>query len=137
MSYKIKRVEYFYCTVEDQPGEAYKLLSQLANVGINLLAFTAIPIGPIKTQLTIFPEDPGKLTASSKQIGLTLDGPNFAFLVQGDDALGAFAQIHELLYNENVNVYACNGVTDDKGGYGYILYVRPEQFNSAAKALKI
>ena len=42
MPYRIRRVEYYYTTVEDQPGEAYKLLSRLASLGVNLLAFTAV-----------------------------------------------------------------------------------------------
>lgn len=42
MALNIRRVEYFYTSVEDQPGKAYKLLSQLADIGVNLLAFTAI-----------------------------------------------------------------------------------------------
>ena len=45
MAYRIRRVEYYYTTVEDQPGEAYKLLSRLASLGVNLLAFTAV-LGP-------------------------------------------------------------------------------------------
>jgi prephenate dehydratase len=55
MAFKIRRVDYFYTTVKDQPGEAYKLLSLLASMGIKLFAFTAVPFGPMTTQLTIFP----------------------------------------------------------------------------------
>ena len=54
MAFKIRKVEYFYCSVIDQPGEAYKLLTELEKSGINQLAFTAIPIGPNRTQLTLF-----------------------------------------------------------------------------------
>jgi len=39
MSLTIRRVEYFYTTVKDQPGEAYNLLSWLAELGVNLLAW--------------------------------------------------------------------------------------------------
>ena len=46
MSYRIRRVEYYHATVVDQPGEAYKVLSTLADLGVNLLAFTAVPAGP-------------------------------------------------------------------------------------------
>lgn len=137
MAFKISKVEYFYCSVVDQPGEAYKLLSQLEKIGINLLAFTAIPIGPNRTQLTLFPENASKFITESKRINITIDGPHSAFLVQGDDELGALADIHQLLYEANVNVYASNGVTDSKGSFGYLLYVRPEEFERAAAALKI
>jgi hypothetical protein len=37
----------------------------------------------------------------------------------------------------NVNVYASNGVTDGKNSYGYILYVRHDEYEKAAQALGI
>jgi len=137
MSYKIRKVEYFYCSVVDQPGEAYKMLSQLEQGGINLLAFTAIPVGPDRTQLTLFPEVASKLTSQAKNSGFILDGPHPAILVQGDDELGALADIHQVLYQAKVNVYASNGVTDSNGSFGYLLYVRPEDYEKAAAALKV
>ncbi len=137
MSYKIFRADYFYTTVKDQPGEAYRLLSTLAGLGINLLAFTAVPIGPMTTQLTLFPGDKSKLINEAARSGLTLDGPHRALLVQGDDELGAVADLHAKLYRANVNVYASNGVTDGDGCFGYIFYVRPEDYEKAAVALGV
>jgi hypothetical protein len=137
MAFKIRKVEYFYCSVMDQPGEAYKLLSQLEKSGINLLAFTAIPVGPDRTQLTLFPEVSFKLVEEAKRTNFLLDGPHPALLVQGDDELGALADIHEILYKANVNVYASSGVTDNRGSFGYLLYVRPEDYDRAAAALKV
>lgn len=137
MGFNIRRVEYFYSTVKDEPGEGYKLLSMLAELGINLLAFTAVPVGPMRTQLTIFPEDAPQMSDKAKKAGIPLDGPHSALLVQGDDRLGAFADIHVKLYQAKVNVYASSGVTDGRGSYGYILYVRPEEFDQAARALDI
>jgi hypothetical protein len=137
MAFKIRKVEYFYCSVVDQPGEAYKLLSQLEQIGINLLAFTAIPVGPNRTQLTLFPDTPDKLVMEAKRANFVLDGPHPAILVQGDDELGALADIHQVLYEANVNVYASNGVTDNRGSFGYLLYVRPEEYEQAAAALKV
>lgn len=137
MSFRIQKVEYFYTSVVDQPGEAYKFLSTLAKAGINLLAFTAIPVGPMRTQLSIFPEDTSKFIIEAKNAGIQIDGPYSAILVQGDDQLGAFAEVHQKLYEANVNVYACTGVTDGKGTFGYLLYIRPEQFENAIKALNL
>ncbi len=137
MESKIRRVDYFYATIKDQPGEAYKVLSHLEQLGINLMAITAVPTGPDNTQLTIFPEDSLMLTSEAKKVGLKLDGPFRAFLVQGDDELGALSVIHMKLYKANVNVYASSGITDGKGGYSYILYVRPKHYEMAADALGI
>jgi len=135
MACSVRRVEYFSTTVKDQPGEAYKLLTALADLGISLLAFTAVPIGPSHTQLTIFPEDTGKLAREAQKDRLVLDGPHPALLVQGDDELGALAEVHMRLSDARVNVYASTGMADGRGCFGYIIYVRPEDYDRAVLAL--
>ncbi len=137
MATNVRRADYYTTTVADQPGEAYRMLSHLAASGVNLLAFTAIPVGPTRTQLTIFPEDDGQLVHAAKSASIPLDGPHPAFLVRGDDALGALAGIHEKLFEADVNVYAASGVTDGAGSFGYLVYVRTEEFSRAAAALGI
>jgi hypothetical protein len=137
MSFRIRRVDYYYHTVEDQPGEAYKLLNTIADMGVNLLAFTAVPIGPTRTQLSLFPEDGPGFESSARKSGMRVDGPHHALLVHGDDRLGALAEIHEKLYRAHVNVYASNSVGDGAGNYGYLLYVRPEDYQRAVEALEV
>lgn len=137
MANSIRKVDYFYITVKDRPGESYQILSQLADIGISLLAFTAVPTGPDTTQLTLFPEDSNLLLDFAERAGLSINGPNHAILVQGNDELGALTKVHESLFKAQVNVYASNAVTDGKGGYGYLIYVRPEDFDKAAQALGI
>jgi hypothetical protein len=133
----IRRVDYFNTTIRDEPGEGYRLLAQLAELGLNLVAFTAVPIGPNSTQLTLFPEDSGMMQSAAQRAGMRLEGPHPAFLVQGDDKLGALAQIHEDLYEAAVNIYASSGVTDGRGTFGYLIYVRPEDYERAASALGV
>lgn len=137
MECDIKKVEYFYTTVKDQPGEAYKILAELAGMGINLQAFTAVPIGPSATQLTIFPEDPVHLKKEAAKVGMALDGPHPALLVRGDDDLGALAEVHLKIFAANVNVYSASGVTDGRGSFAYIIYVKSEDYERAAAALGI
>jgi hypothetical protein len=128
-------VDYFYVTVQDKPGQAYKLLAELASADVNLLAFGVVPMGTLETQLTLFPEHTGYLANAVDKLGLTLQGPRSALLVQGDDKLGALTDIHRTLSDAHINIYASNGVTDGKGGYGYIIYVRPEDLEKAAELL--
>ncbi len=137
MAIRVRRVDYYNTTVRDQPGEAYRLLSQLAASGVDLLAFTAVPVGPERAQLTIFPEDDGALTHTAKAANIALDGPHPALLVRGDDELGALAAIHEKLFAADVNVYAASGVSDGSGSFGYLIYVRPDEFERAAAALAV
>ena len=133
----IRRVDYFHTTIRDRPGASYEILSQLSELCLNLEAFTAIPTGPTHTQLTLIPEDSGRMAYLASRAGMKLDGPHQAFLVQGDDKLGALTGIHEALYRADVNVYASSGVTDGKGTFGYLIYVRPESYDRAAEALGV
>jgi hypothetical protein len=137
MTYQVRRAEYFYTTVADEPGEALKLLALLGEKGISLLAFTAVPVGPNRTQLTIFPDDVAKTVSEAKKAQLPLDGPYAALLVQGKDALGALAAVHAKLYEAKVNVYASSGVADGQGGYGYVIYVRGQDYDASLKALGV
>lgn len=137
MAYRIRRVEYFTTTVQDRPGAAYKLLAQLEDLGLNLVAFTAVPVGPLRAQLTIFPDDPLKMADTARKASLVLDGPHPALLVQGDDELGALARIHEKISAADVNIYASSGVADGRGSFGYVIYVRPEEYERAAEALGV
>jgi hypothetical protein len=137
VGYRVRRVDYFYLTIDDAPGEGYKVLAELAKLGVNMLAFTGVPVGPQRIQLTVFPDDDGKFTAATRQIRLTADGPHPALLVQGDDELGALADVHERLHAAEVNVYASHGVTDGHGTFGYVLYVRPDRYDQAVRALGV
>ena len=135
MAFRVRRADYYYANVRDDLGAAYRVLSQLAHRGVNLLAFTAVPVGPALAQFTLFPEEPRKLAAEASLAGLALDGPHHALLVQGDDELGAFASVHQRLFEAGVDVYASSGVTDGRGSFGYVVYVREDQFELATSAL--
>ena len=137
MACNISRVEYFRTTIKDRPGEAYKFLSQLALLKIDLLAFSATPISPTDTQLTFFPENPKFMKNEASRAGMYLEGPSPALLVQCDDRLGALADIHQKIYEADVNVKSAGGVIDGRGAFGYVIHVEPEDFDKAAAALGI
>ena len=133
----VQSVDYYYCTVPDRPGVAAELLAMLSDAGVDLLAFSIVPTGPTHTQLMIFPESPNQLQSMGKRTNLVFTGPQHALLVQGDNELGALVEIHQILADNDINVYAANGVTDGSQGFGYVLYVRPEDFKMAASLLGV
>jgi hypothetical protein len=136
MSYSVSKVAYFSTTVEDQPGEAFAVLTALADLGVELLGFTGVPAGDHRTQLTLFPKDVTRLQdLVTRVVGLELDGPHPAFFVQGGDGLGALVRVHQDLSTAGVNVSASSGVADGLGGFGYIIYIRPEEMVLAMRAL--
>jgi len=136
MPFSIEGTEYYRATILDRPEEAYEILAGLAERGINLLAFTAVPSGPDHVQFTLLPEDSAQLETESRRAGLELDGPHPAILVQGDEELGALAKVHRRLADSSVATFASSGVTDGRGAFGYVVYVREDQFDQAMAALE-
>jgi hypothetical protein len=137
MQFSVRTVDYYYTQVEDRVGKAYELLTELASEEISLLAFSAIPYGPNRVELTIFPNDASHLHAAAAKLGWKLSGPQHAFLIQGDDRLGALVDIHKRLLDAKVNIYASTGVTDGEGHYGYIIYVKDSDHGAAKRALEM
>jgi hypothetical protein len=137
MALTVRTVEYFYTRVEDEPGKAYDMLAQLASEEISLLAFSAVPYGPNHVELTIFPDSSEALLRGAERLGWTLSGPQHACLVQGDDKLGALAEIQRKLIAARVDVYASSGVTDGQGRFGYVIYVKEGDYQTASNALAV
>lgn len=137
MAAHIFSVDYYYTTIADQPGQGCRFLKVLASEEVNLLAFNAFPIGQDKTQLVIYPLNATWLAEVARRQGLTLTGPHHAFIVQGDDELGALVTIHQKLCDANINVASSTGVVDGRGGYRYILHVHPENFDEAQRVLGV
>jgi hypothetical protein len=135
MAITVRAVEYFYTRVLNETSQAYELLAQLASEDINVLAFSAVPFGPNHVELTIFPEDAAKFKALAAQAKWAITGPQHALLIQGDDKLGTLADIHKKLSEANVRTYASIGVTDGRGGYGYVIYTKEADHLRAEQAL--
>lgn len=135
MSASIVCADYYHAMVKDRPGAAYELLSQLSDTGVSLMAFNAIPMGSDHTQLVLFPVSPSRLAKAAEEAGISLSGPHHAIIVRGDDKLGALVEIHRKLYDANINVFASGGITADCGRFGYVLYVKEEDFERAARVL--
>jgi hypothetical protein len=64
-----------------------------------------------------------------------LVGPKKAFLIQGGDRIGALYDFHLKLSNAGINIYASNGVVDGTGRFGYVIWVNPDDYENASKAL--
>jgi len=136
MPASVTEVFYYYALVADKPGEARKLLEFLSEREVNLLAFTAFPVGGGQSQLDFFPADPEQLKKAAEDANIPLVGPKKAFLLQGEDRVGALYQFHLKLSNAGINIHACNGAVDGTGRFGYIIWVNPTEYERASAALK-
>jgi len=137
MSFQIRSVQSFTTTLTGTPEAAYGLLSGLAAQGVNLLAFTAIPVGPGATQLVLCPEDDALLAHAARRLNVALSGPEEALLLQGDDELGALAKVHDQLASAGVQPYASIGLADGRGSFAYVLHMRRGTAAAARQALAL
>ncbi len=131
MSQGVRVVDYFYVTVPDRPGEGARLLETLRQENVNLLAFSAFPEGR-KTQADFVPEDRAAFKRVAKKAKWKVVGPKHAFLVQGDDRLGAIADLVGRLAAAKINVTALDAVSVH-GRYGAIFWVAPKDLKMTMK----
>jgi hypothetical protein len=131
----VRHLDYYYTILADKPGEVRKLLEFLSERTVNLLALHAFPAGVGQSQLNLFPDDPEALKEAAKDAEIPLIGPRKAFLLQGEDRIGALYDFHLKLSNAGINVTACSGVVDGTGRFGYLIWVEPEDFEETSKVL--
>jgi hypothetical protein len=136
-SLSVRTLEYFYIRVEHQPGRAYELLQTLAAEEVNLLAFSAVPYGANRVELTIFPDHSERLLRAATKHGWALSSAQHACLIQGDDQLGALAEIQKKLIDAGVSIYASSGITDGEGHFGYVIYFKEGDHILAQRALEV
>jgi hypothetical protein len=110
-------------------------MSALKEGGVNLLAYLGFPVGGGQSQIDLVPEDPGSLREAVERAGMTLSEAKRAFLIQGDDRVGAVADTTAKLGEANINVTAAAATGAGSGRYGMILWVAPADYEKAADAL--
>jgi hypothetical protein len=135
MADTVRSVDYYYVTVPDTPGEGQRVLSALKDSGVNLLAFLGFPVGGGQSQIDLVPEDAESLRRAAEQAGITLSETRRAFLIQGDDRVGAVADTVAKLAEANVNLTAAAAAGAGSGRYGMILWVAPADYERAAATL--
>lgn len=134
MSESISLVEYFYVEVADKPGEGARMLDHLRGAGVNLLVFSGFPRGR-RAQMDFVPADAAQFRAAARTAKWKLVGPKKAFLVQGDDRVGAVSAVFDKLAAAKINVTAADAVCAGSGRYGMIVWVKQGDVKRAAKAL--
>jgi len=135
MMLNVRNAKYFTIRIKDSSEKSYELLARLASEEVSLLAFSAVPFGPNHVELTIFPDRSDAFMQLAQKLNWVVSGPQHAILVQGDDHLGALADIQRMLLEADVQIYAASGVTDGSGHFGYVIYFKDEDHERAARAL--
>jgi hypothetical protein len=133
MADTIRQVEYFYVQVPHKAGEGARALRTLKDAGVNLLAFSGFPAGR-RAQMDFIPADAAAFKSAAKASKWKVVGPKRGFLIQGDDRVGAIADIVGKLADAKINVTAIDAVSVD-GRYGALCWVAPRDVKKAAQAL--
>ena len=136
MADRVRKVSYCTCEVPARPGQAAAALGALREAGVDLLAFTGFPLGGGRAQLDFVAESLAPLRRVARRQGWRLSRPKRAFLIQGDDRVGAVHAHLARLAEARINVTAADAVTTGAGRYGMILWVRPRDTARAARALR-
>lgn len=134
MADSIRKVDYFAMQISHKAGEAARILAALHRDGVNLLAFTGFPDGR-GAQLDFVPANAAKFQRAAKRAQLRLRAKKRGFLIHGADRPGAIAQVLAKLAKVRINVTAVNAINAGKGRFGAILWVKPKDYNKAAKNL--
>ncbi|MBM3470090.1 MAG: hypothetical protein FJX73_04770 [Armatimonadetes bacterium] len=134
MSDAIRLVDYFYTEASDKPGEGARVLGHLKEAGVNLIGFHGFPKGR-RAQLVFLPSDPAAFKAAARKAKWKVVGPKKAFVIEGDDRVGALVEHFQRLAAAKVNVTASDAVSAGAGRFGAIFWVKARDVKRAAKAL--
>ena len=136
MADRVKKASYCYLTLSNRAGQGEKVLGELKNGGVNLLAFTAFPIKGGKAQVDLVAENMTALKRIARKNGWRLSKTKKGFLVQGDERIGAVHRHVKKLADEKINITAADAMCAGKGRYGMLMWVKPKDYARAARILK-
>jgi hypothetical protein len=132
----IRKVDYYYITAPDKPGEGARIFGALRDAGVNLLAVHAFPSAR-KSQIDLVPADAVAFLSAVKNAGLKVSKPKAMFLIEGDDRAGALAPTLSRLGAAKINVIAVSAVRSAMGRFGALLWVEQKDVRKAAETLGI
>lgn len=136
MADRVSKVNYCYVKVASRAGQGASVLSTLRAEGVNLLAFSGFPAKGGKSQLDLIPEDMTALRRVARENGWRLSKVKKGFVITGSDVVGAVQRHIDRLAGSRINITAADAVMAGKGRYGMILWVKPKDYNRAARVLR-
>ena len=137
MAQSVCKTEYYSITVPNKPGEGARLLRIFSEAGVNLLGLWGYPKGAGKAQIDIVPADVKAFAAAARKAKIKIGKKLAGFLLQGEDKVGAGAEVFEKLAAAKINVHAVQAASAGCGCYGMFLQVDPKDLRKAAKALGV
>ena len=131
----VRKASYYSMKVPQRPGSGAQLLAALKAAKVNLLAFTGFPEGG-GAQVDFVPQDSAKFLKAARAAKLRVSSRKTAFVIQGDDRVGALTGVMGRLAKAKINVVSVQAVTAGKRRFGAILWVKARDVTKAARALR-
>lgn len=134
MAQTLRKVDYFTVMTPHTAGQGLRILAALRDAGVNLLAYSGFPNGR-KAQLVFVPDGTARFKSAARKLKLAISAKKTAFLLQGDDTVGALTRILAKLAKARINLTALDAVTGGKGRFGAIFWVKPKHVTKVRRLL--
>jgi len=131
----IRKVEYYSMKVPQRPGAGAALLAAMKSAGVNLRAFHGFPASG-GAQVDFMPDNGARFRAAARKMKLKISPRKLAFLVRGEDRVGALTGVLGKLAAARINLVALTALTAGSRRFGMIFWVRRAQVARAARLLR-
>ncbi len=135
MSTTTKRIQTLDVALSPEPGSLAKIYNGFREVGVNVIASWGYEMGPGEAQAHFYAADIEKAKTTLTKMGFKPQINN-ACWIEGDDRVGAYAEVLTKLAKANVNVDATDAFAiGDR--FAAVLFTQPKQWAALCKALSL